>query len=364
MMRNLLFAVVLAAAGPAWALDGHGPPRGAALPDCAGRQLTHLPFDPDTLEQIVPLGNVAPPGHVLPTEHMYMFRKHDSLQEVRAPGDGWILRLSGNRDLDGGQEDFGFQFAPCRDLYLYMLHLTEPREDLARTLEAGRCRDTGHLADGERYRYCDARTAVKVKAGELIGRVTRGHSFDMGAYDERSRLAHVEPNHYRSRSPHIVCPLDLFAPEPRAALYAKVGRQAEPRCGRVMQDVPGTLAGNWFAGEAYTDRNDHWGRMLSFVEHNQDPAEGVVGIGGTVSSPARLQFRLRDEGRINRRFEQVSTDGQVYCFQGAEPGGDRGGDRGGSVLVRMLDARTIEVERKVAECGGDARLSQPVRYER
>ena len=363
-MRILLFAVLLAAGGSAWALDGHGPPRGATLPDCAGRQLTHLPFDPDTLEQIVPLGNVAPPGHVLPTEHMYMFRKQGSLQHVRAPGDGLIVRLSGTQDLDGGQEDFGFQFALCRDVYLYMLHITELREDLARVLKAGRCRDTGHLADGQRYRYCDARAAVKVKAGELIGRVARGHSFDMGAYDERSRLAHAEPNHYRSRSPHIVCPLDLFAPKPRAALYAKVRRQAEPRCGRVMQDVPGTLAGNWFAGEAYTDRNDHWGRMLSFAEYNSDPAEGVAGIGGTVSSPARLQFRLRNEGRINRRFEQVSSDGQVYCYQGSETGGSHGVNRGDSLLVRMLDARTIEVERTPAGCGGDTRFSKPWRFKR
>jgi hypothetical protein len=85
-----------------------GPTSGAPL------SFTAAPIEPSTIQQIVPLGNLNPPDHTLPTDHIYINNRAlggppVAPQPVVAPGDGTVqFILRNGADAKAGVQTGAF----------------------------------------------------------------------------------------------------------------------------------------------------------------------------------------------------------------------------------------------------------------
>ena len=62
------------------------------------------PIDPGTIEFIAALGNLNPPGHTLPTDHIYFYHRLNNQsappRTVVAPADGTVQTIFGGSGID------------------------------------------------------------------------------------------------------------------------------------------------------------------------------------------------------------------------------------------------------------------------
>lgn len=336
--------------------------RYAQLPACTGQQLTVAPVDLLDLRELSPRGNLGPPGHTFPTDHMYLHLEGENsethLLNLRAPGDVTIMNVTStpNETMPDGEE-YSIHFALCQDVFGYYNHVKKLSDDMKSILSDVPCEvwttNPGNLCTKEIFHT--------VSAGTVIGKV--GHlqgNFDLGAYDYRTRLGYIVPEHYgdttatglaRPRALAIICPLDLYADGPeKDGLLSKILRTAEPICGVVAQDVANTLQGNWFEGDG---SDSSYGNLLAFVYDSSTPSTAVVSVGGTITIAGKIEFNEQLSGFTNRRFADVTVDGNRYCYENNAslnpwfaPG------LTGHVLVELTSSTTAKVEHQTGTCAG------------
>ena len=126
-----------------------------------------------------------------------------------------------------------------------------------------------------------------------------------------------------------------------------------------MQDLPGTLQGNWF------EENDPipsiWDNQLAFIKFNEDITKEIVSVGGVITSPGGYYFTLKNSGTTNRKFSEVTPDGKVYCYEG---NGKQGAKMPGKIIVEMENSTTIKVEHQSGNCSGSYKFTNPTTYNR
>ena len=186
-------------------------------------------------------------------------------------------------------------------------------------------------------------------------------SFDFGTYDYRVTRPAANPEQYSKprwgwgHDPiSTVCPIDLYDENTKELLDHKLEREIEPRCGVVMQDIPGTLQGNWFYGE----ESGYSENQLSFVHQNIDPTLVIIAIGGTFTDAARWRFTPTNTGKINREFSQVTPDGNIYCYEKKEGGSDT------RIIVEMVSDTKLKIEQQSGDCSGTSTFRNPTIYNR
>ena len=330
------------------------------FPECTTQVFTVPPIDLDELREITPLGNLGPPGHTLPTEHMYLHISAGGTTSrtipLRAPGEIYITDVVLNPSGEPSGEST-IRFALCRDVFGYFNHVKILSDELSSVIADIEC-EAWTVNPGN---VCAKRLLYKVSPGTVLGEV--GHlqgNFDFGVFDYRTRLDYVnlwrygDPDAnglYRPRSLYIVCPLDLYDSDTRSALYDKVARSAEPVCGTVMQDIPGTLQGNWFQTEAGADTE--WNALLAFVYDNHDPSKAVISIGGVFTDPSKWEFTPDDSGLTNRKFSDVTPDGNIYCYDEGQTG---------RILVQLASETELQIEHQKGSCSPDLQFNDPTTY--
>ncbi|MFQ6010828.1 MAG: hypothetical protein ACE5KG_01490, partial [Nitrososphaerales archaeon] len=303
--------------------------------------------------EISPLGNLHPPDHTIPTEHMYFHIGPGGTATVRtavrAPGDVFLLEVVGK---PGG--DFSMRFALCKDVFGYYNHVKTLSDEVQSMIADVECERWTHNPGN----LCSKRLFQKVDAGMILGEVGAPQgNFDFGAFDHRVILDYANPSRYgevgRTRSLHIVCPIDLFDDETKNILYGKVARSDRPKCGIVMQDLPGTLQGNWFQGD--TEASSDWTRHLAFVHDNEEPSKSVVSVGGYFTDAGKWEFEAVSSGFINREFKDVKPDGNIYCY-------DLG--QAGRLLVQLTNENELRVESQAGACSSNSSFEEPTVYAR
>lgn len=319
--------------------------------------------DVGNLVGIVPLGNLNPTGHVFPTDHVYLSVRQEST--VYAPGDVTITSISSSEQLgeDPAYVDYSVYFSPCRELRFYFHHVNS----LSDKLTAGLAR-TGSFCQeystgGQAYRRCNVTINILVRAGEVLGTAGRRYpTFDLGAYDMRTGpLVYANPSRWREESFHVVCPLDYYEAGAGEVLRGFLGgwggtkRTVAPVCGRVDQDLPGTVQGVWFAkGLAW----DHEDAHLALVHDNVDPSQPRFSVGTSVTglNPGVYQFAAEGSGLVNRDFSDVVSDGNVYCYELQQ-------QYGGALfvaLVQLTSSTELWVEKNgLQSCGSGPWAFEP-----
>jgi len=347
------------------------------IPACGEQQamLEGEFIDRELYYSIVPLGNVWPPAHVFPTDHIYFsLLKSDPDNwdsapvdvPVYAPADIFMVSLASQEHLyaDPPYVDFDIEFVICSEVRFRLGHMTTLSPVLLEALEnPDSCEE--YIA-GERLRrgcWLDLsdQDAIFIEQGQLLG-TTGGrlgqNMLDLWATDMRMEpLPFANVDRYWDEYLQTACPLDYFV-EPLSSelrnLFGghtgEVQRSIEPTCGQILYDMPGTAQGNWFFNAPSSPEDPH----LSLVYDNVDPNRGVFSIGnafGDLLPSMKYLFEPADEGTVNRFFSSVTPDGLVYCYEDLSTPID-GLQQNLTILLSMEDENTLLVEaRPAGSCG-------------
>lgn len=342
--------------------------------DCADPLFTIPPIDFDNLESITPLGNLNPPDHTLPTDHVYISMpagvdndNNDRLPpparkvaNVYAPGDIIITDIERveyfGSDGKLQRADFSVSFAACRSVSGYYHHLSAISAELSDVIgqdESNCDRYATDSAGAKSVKRCKFLVGHNLKAGAVIGQAgAQFSSFDLGLMDDRvPALGFANPKRLGG-TVKTVCPFDYYASDikQKFATYFGFGekkRLVPPVCGEIMQDKIGTAQGNWFLGDA-KDGPEGWSKEMSLVHDNVDPALGAISVGGTVSAPLLLQFAPTHSGTTNREFAEIRPGPELYCYPSLADG--RGIKRGQQFLIQLQDDVSIKVEQQTGGC--------------
>jgi hypothetical protein len=177
----------------------------------------------------------------------------------------------------------------------------------------------------------------------------------MGLIDLRKIHAFANPDRYGTRSLHIQCPLDYFDGNTASNLYALLSR-SDKKCGVVMQDVPGTLKGNWFFENARADMGGDWNKYLAFADDSMTPDTAVISVGGTFTTSGKWEFSPQTSGYINRAFADVKPDGVTYCYESQK--------MPGRIVVRLESATKLNIEYQQEGCAQGVAFISPTTYKR
>jgi hypothetical protein len=306
----LVFLGVLGIAGCGAAGGSSSAPPNITGPTGVGTTFTFTrsPLDVSVIAFIVPLGNLNPPGHTLPTDHIYFYhhipgQNPDGLQyDVFAPADGTITAVS--KAIDDQI------FVAASSLHTYYLdHLV---------LDGG-------FAPNQ-----------KITAGQHLGKTTTGaFGIDLGLMNSDITLSFITPARYSGNSLHADAPLKYFAEPLKSQLYALVQGTGANRDGQVSFDQPGRLVGNWFHESLSITESagpNGWTRHLAFVRDNLDPSKTRISVGGTLTSAGIFSIGAGDPDPAS-----VTTASGPVTFQIASTA--FGGPSGPMIVTMASDTR-------------------------
>lgn len=270
------------------------------------------PIAQDRIRWIDPLGNLNPPGHAIPTDHIYFYFADPEARESPdarrseffAPGSGTVTTVLGGV----GMESKVFIRQTSTFVY-YVDHLIL----------------TAPLARG-----------AAVTAGQVLGTTGSAYAIDLGVINDAVNLNFIVPSHYIADTLHADGPLKYFEEPLRSQLYARVERLGEEKDGRIDFDIAGRLSGNWFVGGAQA--------VLSFAYDTYDPSQ--VRISTARGNPQGV-FSIADTDPLPRDVSPAS--GIVrYTLKRAITGRPRFtlAETGivGYMLVQMTDDMRLRME--------------------
>jgi hypothetical protein len=359
--------------------------------------LTAPLMDPEHIAALTPLGNLNPPGHTSPVDHIYFATTETGHIPLKAPADAWITRVvvQSVRDAAGNYSPDGFTitYTICQGVQLDLASHADVSDGLKSELArlTGQCafhdRKPGHTDYGDSQ--CIYQLNYPVKAGDELGwvqTVPTDHGMDLPFEVWASNYNHTTRDDvnwdyytsYDSFYPYAVCLFDLYSGDLRTSYYAKFGmygqkdkkggpwlftpRTIEPRCGQITQDLFGALQGMWFAGPADGKTNyEFQGKGLAFVHNNIDPSKAEISVGGFITPAAGISmFAPKHSGTVDREPSEVKADGQIYCYNtnGAAS------TLGGKILAQVVDDHHITVEHQSGTCGSSAAFKNPQSYQR
>ncbi len=277
-------------------INGIAPPPGAVA------AFSVSPVDLDRIAILTPLGSLNPPGHVLPTDHVYFYQvdfdhrpavSPTASLPVFAPATGAVNFLH-----QQGATDSKVQFAVTREFSYYLDHVV-----LRPGLTLG----------------------TIVQAGEQVGTTMPGGTLDLGAVDSRVTLPGLlVPERYPWSTRHAVSPWKYFVEPLRSTIYARLRRHpaTADKDGRIDYGVAGRLAGDPFHASISAEHQPAgpatWPESLAFVADYYDPSQVRISIGGTIDTPGvwgippaapRPEDVTVQSGRIVYRLRYLQSTG-------------------------------------------------------
>lgn len=340
--------------------------------------LTAPLMEPKYISQLTPLGNINPPGHTSPVDHIYFATDFRGKIPLFAPADATITNvteiLQANSSGKYLPQGFVLTYVVCDGLVLDFASYTDViqpiRDELSKQTPS--CNygivKPGHIGGPEGQ--CGYQISYKVKSGEEIGwvqAVKRGDSYDLpfeiwaANYNVPAR-SDVNWNYYNdNRYAHSMCLFDLYAGDLKKAFYSKFPRTIEPICGQVNQDVVGRIQGMWYGGDSSEKDLEFQGKGLAFLHNNIDPTQGEISIGGNFTKQAGvIMFKPTHSGNIDREPSEVKSDGKIYCYNS----GQGGWSIDGKVLVQLVDDHHMRVEHLAGSCGSVETFQRAFDYQR
>ena len=338
----------------------------AQLPECGSTLMTVPPVPLDSITGIEPIGSSNPPEHTLASisSDPYIGVKGQGTTATTplvAPGDLWIILIHPRYGVTQDPEDHVIKYAFCKDVYGVVDHVKSFSPEMKKLVDSYRCSYGGTPGDDR----CPIMLLAPVKAGTPLGTVGRMQgNFNFGTWDLRVTHRFVSPSRHGFLTKHATCPFDYFAAPLKAELMAKLDG---PSCGSVEHDVAGTLAGDWFIGDASPTRHADWGKLLYFGPSNRFADQSVISVSGIfVPQPTKWVFPAAASGAINRRFADVTADGVIYCYDNDGTHQYKNYERGvlsGKILVQLTSGTALTVEHQEGACrDGSPAFKNPTAY--
>ncbi|MFW9923574.1 MAG: hypothetical protein ACFFDW_09855 [Candidatus Thorarchaeota archaeon] len=295
---------------------------------CVEQPFTYYPVEMSRLNNIVPLGNLNPPGHTYPTDHIYFFTDTITYPdgfEIYSPGNITITKVSKvNYNPPQGiiSEDYTIEFDVCRYVSGKFGHINNLSTYLLGVL-GGFGEEFGdkveqYEIDGRIYTNYKKNTNLNIEAGQLLGRAGMGGGYDFWLKDTRVNLNWVN-NQISRQYQNTVCPLDYFIDDLKTVLHGKLGGwgSIDPPgyCGKIDFDVPDTAQGLWHREGWSNNEAEEYG--LALVYNNINSSEGAISIGNAGEfdwDKNVYYFNPLELGSLNQRFDQVTNDGNIYYY--------------------------------------------------
>ena len=281
----LLAAVVVFLPGCAGGNSGGTPSPATPPAPTYPSEFTAAPADPADYAFITPLGNMSPPGHTMPVDHVYFY--------VVDPDVGpWDLTRTRRLYFPG----------PGR--------VTEIRRDADDSLTVQMNAKVSYYMNHVRL---DSTIAVgsEVKAGQYLG-VFPGSpfAFDIGVIDLNVTIPLIRPERFPYTTPHAGKPLSMFTEPLRTSILARVRREGPDKDGRIDYDVPGTASGYWFLqglSVADSPMSISGPSQLALARAVRHPEWQAMSCGGTLAYPGAYSL-----GAGQPAFQTVTlTSGEV-----------------------------------------------------
>jgi hypothetical protein len=314
-----------------------------------------LPVAENDLRFVSVFGGLGAPGHTLPTAHGGMFLNRENVP-LRSPGELAVSELRRVRytvsPTRQGTEDYAIFFQVCKELSGWFGHVTS----LAPTFSPGSidwssC-ETYSTSD-ETVQSCTVSDLdIKFRSGDALG--TGGERgvgvIDFGMLDERVNHFYVSRGRHPSNTFHAVCMWEQFDAANQTILFSKLRDAArpqvlpsgEPRCGTMAVDVAGTAKGVWAETGVTGQVAGNETRYITLADYPYRPQAELALSLGPVTLGARVGIvPRRTTGRVNRAFEQLSADGQIYCY-----GPDTGPFGPASWFLSLTSANALRIERR------------------
>jgi hypothetical protein len=285
---------------------------------------TVSPIDVASITRLDPLGWINPPGgHTLPTDHVYFYVNGPSpptplinpppILPVYAPGTGTIVSITTGTTPPF---DSSVMIRMTGTFTYYLSHIVP---DPA------------------------IKVGMVVTAGQQIAHTNGAggaNAVDMGVINEQVTLTgFANPARYLWQQIHCVAPYPYFAEPLRTQLSAMVLRTGTDRNGRIDQDIPGTLQGNWFHESVAIDESMSpaaWPKHLAFVLDPQEPTQQRVSISSFLPLPGKWataagspEFALVTPGSGKVAFPLEYIEGHT---------------RSGLLIVQLIDATHLKVQ--------------------
>jgi len=332
------------------------------LPDCSGAQFSIAPVDLNKVNEITPLGNLGPPGHTFPTEHVFLHVNAGGSTTgtipLYAPADVYLTLISFSHGVTQDPVDYTIWFTSCKDVIGYYNHVKELSDELEKIVTENECSFQGE----SKSTSCHIETFQKIKSNSLMGQVGRLQgNWDFGVFDLSKTLTFANPSRYGTRSFHIQCPFDYYDQTMQKQFFDLIARDDAQQCGIIAQDVPGTLKGNWFFGDSHAASGSDWDKYLAFVDDNENPNVQVVSVGGVFTDAGKWEFFPQTSGLIKREFSDVTPDGNVYCYEDEDPNNFNQGRPEGRILVEMTSETELKIEHQSGSCDGNNVFNNPTR---
>lgn len=283
-------------------------------------QFSVLPVSIAPGQSLTALGNLNPPGHVLPTDHVYFYDAdlaggHPFGAETRTvymPATGAVTNI-----IQPTTTDYKVMFRATNTFYFYLDHVL-----LSKSLVVGQV----------------------LQAGTAIGTTSVGGSLDLGAFDETvTHTGFVTPARYGEQTRFYVSPWKYFTPELQAQIVPHMYRapSASTLDSKIDFGVAGKLVGDWFLQGMPVDSTGGpygWPRSVAFVYDYYDPSLVRISIGGTIGPSGVWAI-----DSTAPRPENVSVATGLVRYKLYSPF-DPGFPPTGLLLVQMTDDATIRIE--------------------
>ena len=349
---------------------------------CQG-SLTTLPIERSKIMGVVPLGHLAPPSHTQSTDHVYFLLPGYDTQnapsvDVFSPADGSVVSVTSSTSENTGSAhlDWQVEISICANGTIRFGHVSTITGDLLEltTGTPDYCETYGYT--GYMYTKCQWKgeaVDLAVAAGELIGTAggldTPNSALDMWAYDWAGDLA---PAIDQSAQPEGIlratCALDWYTDDLRADLYSMrmessgIVADEATGCGKVIQDVPGTAKGFWYATVPIDGK---WLDHLALVDTNTRSDHQAISIAALVADPGYWYFQTTSSGTTNLDFAQVAAGSGIHCYDTftADSNGPRDTEPD-HFLIEVVDDDTLYIEHRSGNCGGALAFANPYTYSR
>ena len=168
--------------------------------------------------------------------------------------------------------------------------------------------------------------------------------------------------------------MDYYPENLKNELKARLGGYAQDGkillgvdCGEVIQDIPGTAMGAWVPPG--TGDISHEPPYMALVHENVEPQYLVVNMGDSAEKAGlphgKYTFLPKSEGRVNRHFKEITSDGKVYCFETVDTYQPNERPKV-NILLDMLSPTKLRIQKyEAASCGtGPWSLTNYAEFER
>ena len=99
---------------------------------------------------------------------------------------------------------------------------------------------------------------------------------------------------------------------------------------------------------------------------NSDPNLSVISVGGVFTEPLRWKFYPQDSGFLNTKFEEVTVDGNIYCYDDRINDFHGVANKGpiGRILLQLVNENELKIEFQDGDCITNSNFQNPTVYNR